>query len=442
MEAPDASGIIGPFTLDGMVQALTFRDGRVDFRNRWIRTPKYVAEERAGRALFEWADGDFGDWRSFGWGEVARDEFTRGVPQGTNNINVVPFAGSLLALGEQGSPPVALDPITLDTKGIVPWSTCLSAGIQAPACFGDAAFTAHPKWDPDTGELYGWAYSDTQALRHAAVGEARRFVRSRSLDEAPYASLTHDMWLTENYVVLPFQPLVVGQQRVARGMAFFGWEPDLPVTLAVIDRHDFDAPIRWLELDVEAEYVLHTMSANESENTLVLDAPIYDTPPFPLEQTNPIGTDYVPMATTQMGRWTVNLSTGQVTSERVDDRAVEFPKVDERFYGKPYEWGFLMAGPEMWSLRTVVRRNVRTGKEDSYTIERDAPVSIFEPTFAPRSTDADEADGYLIVPVSRFVEHVSEFLIFDTEGIGAGPITRIELPFQLGWTPHGHWMPF
>ena len=105
MEAPDASGIIGPFTLDGMVQALTFRDGRVDFRNRWIRTPKYVAEERAGRALFEWADGDFGDWRSFGWGEVARDEFTRGVPQGTNNINVVPFAGSLLALGEQGSPP-------------------------------------------------------------------------------------------------------------------------------------------------------------------------------------------------------------------------------------------------------------------------------------------------------------------------------------------------
>ena len=69
-------------------------------------------------------------------------------------------------------------------------------------------------------------------------------------------------------------------------------------------------------------------------------------------------------------------------------------------------------------------------------------MSIFEPTFAPRSTDADEADGYLIVPVSRFVEHVSEFLIFDTEGIGAGPITRIELPFQLGWTPHGHWMPF
>ena len=187
-------------------------------------------------------------------------------------------------------------------------------------------------------------------------------VRSRSLDEAPYASLTHDMWLTENYVVLPFQPLVVGQQRVARGMAFFGWEPDLPVTLAVIDRHDFDAPIRWLELDVEAEYVLHTMSANESEVDWCWTRRSTTPHPPPLEQTNPIGTDYVPMATTQMGRWTVNLSTGQVTSERVDDRAVEFPKVDERFYGKPYQWGFLMAGPEMWSLRTVVRPECSDGQ--------------------------------------------------------------------------------
>ncbi|MDT5242440.1 MAG: hypothetical protein QOD97_4638, partial [Mycobacterium sp.] len=26
--------------------------------------------------------------------------------------------------------------------------------------------------------------------------------------------------------------------------------------------------------------------------------------------------------------------------------------------------------------------------------------------------------------------------------VGAGPVARIELPFQIGWTPHGHWMDF
>jgi carotenoid cleavage dioxygenase len=86
---------------------------------------------------------------------------------------------------------------------------------------------------------------------------------------------------------------------------------------------------------------------------------------------------------------------------------------------------------------------VHTGKEDAYTIKRgDALIAVFEPTFAPRAPDAPEADGYVIVPVSRFMENTSEFLIFDTQHIPAGPIAVIDLPFQMGWTPHGHWMDF
>ena len=146
-----------------------------------------------------------------------------------------------------------------------------------------------------------------------------------------------------------------------------------------------------------------------------------------------------------MGRWTIDLGTGKVRSEHVDDRACEFPKIDERFYGRPYTKGFLVAGSELWSLDTVICRDIRTGTEDAYTIKPETPelpVAVFEPTFAPRHEGAAEADGYLIVPVSRFMQNVSEFLVFDTQGIADGPIARIELPFQIGWTPHGHWMDF
>jgi carotenoid cleavage dioxygenase len=138
----------------------------------------------------------------------------------------------------------------------------------------------------------------------------------------------------------------------------------------------------------------------------------------------------------------VDLESGTVTSERLDDTSVEFPKVDERFYGQPYTWGFLAQGESLWSLDTVVRRNVHTGAEDKYTIDsEDCPV-LFEPTFAPRSGGTEEGDGYLLVPVSRFSENLSEYQIFDTRGISDGPVARIELPFQIGWTPHGHWMDF
>jgi carotenoid cleavage dioxygenase len=439
---PSRQGITGPFTLDGMVQGLIFREGRVDFRNRWIRTPKYQAEERAGRALFDWTDGKFDDWRGFGWGEVIRNELTHGVPQGTNNVNVVPFAGQLLALGEQGSPPVAIDPISLNTAGIVPWSTRLSRGMHEPACFGDAAFTAHPKWDPQTGELFGWTYTDAKPYTTLHWVKPDGTVRSRELWDAPYAALTHDMWLTQNYVVLPFQPLIVGTAHIEEDKAFYEWKPELPIVLAVIRRDDFDAPIRWLDTGLEPQYVLHTMSANHDGDRLILDAPLYEGPPFPSEKSTASGSDYVPMPTARLGRWTIELSTGTVRSEHVDDRACEFPKVDERFYGQPYTKGFLVAGAELWSLDTLVCRDIPSGKEQSYRIQRDSPVSVFEPTFAPRHEGAPEGDGYLILPVSRFMENLSEFLIFDTEDVGAGPVARIELPFQIGWTPHGHWMDF
>jgi carotenoid cleavage dioxygenase-like enzyme len=47
-----------------------------------------------------------------------------------------------------------------------------------------------------------------------------------------------------------------------------------------------------------------------------------------------------------------------------------------------------------------------------------------------------------MVPVSRWSENLGEYLIFDTDDITAGPVCRIEIPFLLGFTPHGHWMDF
>src|SRR3546814_11210070 len=83
---PSKQGLESAYTIDGMMQGLIFRDGRADFLNRWVRTPKFLAEERAGRALFEWSDGPFGDWRSWGLGGVVCDAYTHNIPQGRSAI--------------------------------------------------------------------------------------------------------------------------------------------------------------------------------------------------------------------------------------------------------------------------------------------------------------------------------------------------------------------
>lgn len=446
---PTAQGNNPLLSMDGMVQGLVIRDGRADFRNRWVRTPKYLLEERHGRGMFEWTDNGFGDWRDNAYGDVRRDCYNQGVPQGTNNINIFPFGGEVVATGEQGGPPIAIDPITLDTRGIVPWSPKLSPGLHVPAAYGDAGFSAHPKWDHDTGTLYGWAYRDTPPYVTLHVVHPDGAVESRALDDAPYNTVAHDIWLTPEWIVMPFQPFTIDKRKVTeKQLGIWGWDSELPIMLALIPRHDITGEVRWITTDLPPQYVMHTLSANVADGKLMLDAPIFNRPPFPFEQDFEVGDDvalFFSIAKSYLGRWTIDLSTGAAKSEQLSDRPSELPKVDERFYGKGYTWGYQVGGVVKrsgMSMNSLVVTNMHTLAEQSYQIRGDQPAAVLEATFAPRSPDAPEGDGYIIVPVSWWAERRGEFQIFDTYDITKGPICRIDIPFIMGWTPHGHWMDF
>ena len=446
---PTKQGGNGLLAMDGMVQGLTFDSGRADFRNRWVRTPKYLLEDRRRGGMFCWADGAWTDWRNIGFGPALADPATRGIPQGTNNINCFPFSGEILASGEQGSPPVALDPITLETRGVVPWSPLLSRGIFDKAGYGDGAFTAHPKWDSATGTLYGWSYSNRRPYVTVNVVQPDGSVASRELWDAPYTSEVHDMWLTPDWLVLPFQGFAFDPDRVERGLSVQDWQPDLPVMLAMVPRDDVvNGEIRWITAEIEPQYVMHTLAANVAGNTMTLDAPIFERPPFPLDIDGLQGEDvslFFNLARSMLGRWTVDLDSGAVKSELMGDRPCELPKVDERFYGRGHRWGYLIAGDAKGNgmrMHSLVVRDIANGSEREYRLRHDRPALVMEPTFVPRTPDAEEGDGYLMVPVSRWTENLGEFVIFDTHDITAGPVCRIEIPFLLGFTPHGHWMDF
>ena len=62
-------------------------------------------------------------------------------------------------------------------------------------------------------------------------------VESRDLWDAPYNTVAHDIWLTPEWVVMPFQPFIIDLKRNSKGFAVFGWEPELPITIALIPRH-------------------------------------------------------------------------------------------------------------------------------------------------------------------------------------------------------------
>src|SRR5262245_40584370 len=122
------------FDGDGMISAIRFDDAGIHYFNRYVRTENYRDETRAGRIVHR----GFGKMRPGGViGNALRQ------PANVSNISVVVDEERLLSLWE-GGPPYALDPRTLETLGVEDFGGQVSA------------FSAHPKTDPRSGELFNF----------------------------------------------------------------------------------------------------------------------------------------------------------------------------------------------------------------------------------------------------------------------------------------------
>lgn len=125
-----------PFNGDGMVTMFRIRNGRVSLKSRYVQTDRFKAERAAGKALF-------GRYRN----RFTDDPSVAGMNRNLANTNVLIHHGVLLALRED-SPPVALDPVTLETignwdfHGTLPGRTC----------------SAHCKIDRVSGNLVGFGF--------------------------------------------------------------------------------------------------------------------------------------------------------------------------------------------------------------------------------------------------------------------------------------------
>ena len=93
---------------DGMIHGFFVEDGKVRYRNRYVRTPKWRVENAAGRAMF----GTFGN-------PMTTDPSVLGKDSGVANTNILWHAGRLLAL-EEGHMPTELDPAEPGDRGATP----------------------------------------------------------------------------------------------------------------------------------------------------------------------------------------------------------------------------------------------------------------------------------------------------------------------------------
>jgi all-trans-8'-apo-beta-carotenal 15,15'-oxygenase len=410
-----------PFDGDGMIVSIRFGQGRAHFSNRFVKTPEFLAEQQAGKILYR---GVFGTQKPGGWWQNFLDlRFKNPV-----NTNVIYHGGKLLALWE-ASTPYRLDPATLETLGSETFNGVLKT---------NQPFTAHPRIDPETGDLIGFGVRSglNSTLYFYRVNSQGQLVEKKE-HQIPGFAFLHDSVWTPRYRVF-FQnpmsfnslPFVLGLQPAG---ACLELDPQAPTRIWVFDQ---EGALQTLETD--PGFIFHFVNGYEQGDQLVIDLILYDDylQLEPNSDYRQINFDTVPAG--KLYRLTLNLAQKTIQHQLLLDRAVEFPAIHPDTVGRSHRFiyiGTTHTPTGNAPLQAILKLDTLTGKE---TIISFAPRGfIGEPVFVPRPGSTLEDDGWVITLIFNAATQRSEVIILNAEDLGAGPLARLGLKHHVPYGLHG-----
>jgi len=390
------------FTGDGMVHGLAIEGGEaLWYRNRWIRSNAVAAA--LGKAP---APGP-------------RHIFD------TVNTNVVAIGGQTYALVEAGSYPVSLDE-TLDGQAYDPFGDSLAG-----------SYTAHPHYDPKTGENHAICYEgrDAGTIRHVVVDAAGRVIREEPIT-VEHGPMIHDCAITDRFVIILDLPVTFSMKAMIAGFSFpYRWNAAHQGRVGLMPRHGTQEDIVWCP--VEPGFSFHVANAyDDADGRVVMDLCVYER----MFDDGAAGPD---ARSRGLERWTIDPETKGVAVKTIDAAAQEFPRPDERFFGQPYRYAWTMALPgdpadRFVGATALYMHDVVAGTRQTHDFGPGLHPGEF--VFIPESPEAKEGEGWLIGFVVDVNDDSTDLVILDAQRFADAPVARIHLPHRVPPGFHGNWI--
>ncbi|MCP9813875.1 carotenoid oxygenase family protein [Synechococcus lacustris] len=429
-----------PFDGDGMVTALRFHQQGVELSNRFVRTEGWLAEEKANKVLYR---GVFGSKKPGGLLANAFDLRLKNIA----NTHVVRLGDQLLALWEAAEP-YALDPISLETKGL-----CLLDGVLKPG----EAFSAHPRFDPGhhgkekmvTFGVKTGPRSSIRLMEFACKADPSNGIKAGQLlhdrqDTFPGFAFLHDFAVTPNWAIflqnaIAFNPLpfVFGQKGAAQCLqSKAGGEAQFWLIPRAEGAHAGEQPRL---IPAPAGFVFHHLNAWEDGNNLVVESIYYaDFPSIgPDQDFREVDFDLIPEGLLE--RCSINLETNSVETERLSERCCEFAMVNPHKEGEKARYGWMaIAEREQGNapLQAIKKLDLFNGSKHIWSAGPKGFVS--EPIMVPRPDSAIEDDGWVLCIVWNGARCASDLVILNAADLSEEAI--VELPLAIPYGLHGSWV--
>lgn len=390
-----------PLEGDGMLHGVYFEADQVRYRNRWILTRSLQYKLDGGQPPSE-------------------------LLPNYANTNVIGYGDKILALYEVGLP----YELTPELATIGPWD--FQGGIEG-------AMTAHPRLDPVTGTLHFFRYSllGPPYLVYY-VADARGSILLERPIELPQPALIHDAMITPHYFIVCHCPLVFDLSLAFEGEAPFTWMPEHGTRIGLIPRHDkLKAPL-WLE--TEPFWLWHFLNAYEVNDQIVMDV-------CPYGQVN-LGNQLEDILANKstLRRIVITPDAKRVEHQTLDERIVDFPVIDARRTGLPYQYGYLTHIDQRLTLQKQIP-NYFPELIQVDLVNQTHKVHHFGPgrfcgeaTFVPKAGGRSELEGYILTLVFDESRQTSDLVILDAAHFDGDAVAQVHLPVRVPFGFHGNWI--
>ena len=414
------------FDGDGMLCAFTFNEGKVHFKNAYVRTPKYIEETAAQKILYR----GFGTQLPGGM----RANFLR-LPANPANTNSIYHGGKLLALNEGGRP-WELKAESLETVGEYDYDGKLTKG---------QVFSAHGKVHPKTGDLInfgagmsgiGWKGMKACLNIYRINPAGTMTVKGQlPLDTFPFC---HDFAITERYSLFFINSIVfggmgsviLGKNSISDQVRF---DANVPMKVIVIDLETLTEVKRF---ETGPGAIIHFGNAFESGDEIIVDGMFASD----FEANKTLGNVFDPNGRFNGGtynRYTLNMVTGQFDTVQISEYESEFPTFNLAKAGQKHEACYTACSIDN-GANSFFNGFQKVSFDGDTTLVTLPPGHYgSEPLFAPATDARKEDDGYLLEVVYDAYAHRSELQVYRADDV-TDQVCALKLKHHLPHQFHGY----
>ncbi|CAM6098477.1 unnamed protein product [Calypogeia fissa] len=432
------------FDGDGMLHGVRVKDGKVSYVCRYVKTSRFQQEEYWGGPKFR-RIGDLVGKKglvSLAIPLLRRDTGVIDATNGHGNANTALafHNGKLLALSEADKPYVirVLEDGAFETVNRIDYD----GKLKHP-------FTAHPKVDPDTGEMFTFGYQ-IEALPYITYRViSKDGVMGDPVTISPSGPIMmHDFAITENYAIFMDHPLYFNpKDMVRKEQDAFSFDGTKPARFGVLPRYaKNESEMRWFECSPGV--IFHTANAWEEGDEVVLLA--CRVPGMDLTAVSEYDKAKCEAYVNVLYEYRFNMKTGKAVEKQISEHRADFPRINEHYIGRTNRFVYLAVMEDVCHNIGVVKYDLTKEPElGQAQLEVGGNVAgVFwhgslrygsEPFYVPKNPgrEVDEDDGYLLNFVFDENTWKSEVIVIDAKTMSSEPVAVIELPSRVPYGFHG-----